>query len=182
MGCTLYEMANLAPPFTATSMAELAAKIVNGEPPAIDQRYSAELADLYQLMMRKNPAERPGTHAILSHPLIRFHAAELMEQAAVWTRTGFEEAEFTVPFPRVRPDSFCLCGAKERFSRFFTPVDIDPRYLYAVPQAPRDHELPQDDASRKPPSATDCSSSYLSLSPPSSRYLKCRQNVIGLFL
>ena len=46
LGCVLYEMITLLPPFRATSMAGLAKKVTSGQYEKIPQKFSVELAQM----------------------------------------------------------------------------------------------------------------------------------------
>ncbi len=52
LGCLLYEICALRPPFTATTQAELASKICSGTFTRIPLRYSDDLNKLIATMLR----------------------------------------------------------------------------------------------------------------------------------
>jgi serine/threonine protein kinase len=61
LGCVLYEMAALKPPFTATDLAGLYKKIVAGYFNRIPANYSNDLAKVIGSLLKLNPSERPNT-------------------------------------------------------------------------------------------------------------------------
>ena len=61
LGCVLYEMAALKPPFTATDLAGLYKKIVAGYFNRIPANYSNDLAKIISSLLKLNPSERPNT-------------------------------------------------------------------------------------------------------------------------
>jgi len=60
MGCVLYEMATLQPPFKATDMKGLYKKVVHGKYPPLPGRYSPEFKEFISFMLQPNPKLRPS--------------------------------------------------------------------------------------------------------------------------
>jgi len=60
LGCVIYEMATLKPPFTDTSMQGLCKKILKGVYPKIPKKYSADLNSVIAALLKVNPAHRPS--------------------------------------------------------------------------------------------------------------------------
>ena len=60
VGCVLYEMCALKPPFRADDMRSLHKKITSGVYPAISHHYSSELSDLVRSLLHTVPALRPS--------------------------------------------------------------------------------------------------------------------------
>ena len=58
LGCILYEMIHLKPPFRARDIDGLADKVIKGFYGKIDPNYSSELADIIGLLLNVNPYER----------------------------------------------------------------------------------------------------------------------------
>ncbi|NWT56731.1 NEK2 kinase, partial [Erythrocercus mccallii] len=70
LGCLVYELCALSPPFTAYNQKELAEKIREGRFRRIPYRYSDELNDLLKEMLNVKDYCRPSVEDILQHPLI----------------------------------------------------------------------------------------------------------------
>ena len=77
LGCVLYEMASLRPPFKAKDMNGLYKKVVSALYPPISSRYSSEFKEVIAQMLQPNPHLRPTTQQLLSEPAIRAKIAEL---------------------------------------------------------------------------------------------------------
>lgn len=71
LGCILYEMASLRPPFVGNSMEELGRKIQCGIYPRIPSRYSQDMTKMIQQLLVTNPASRPPVALILKSPIIQ---------------------------------------------------------------------------------------------------------------
>jgi NIMA (never in mitosis gene a)-related kinase len=65
LGCILYEMCALRPPFVASSMADLAQKVTRGKIDALSKRYSRDLEAFISSMIKVNPAARPSISTLL---------------------------------------------------------------------------------------------------------------------
>ncbi|NXA79514.1 NEK2 kinase, partial [Thryothorus ludovicianus] len=70
LGCLMYELCALSPPFTAYNQKELVEKIREGRFRRIPYRYSDELNDLLREMLNVKDYCRPSVEDILQHPLI----------------------------------------------------------------------------------------------------------------
>lgn len=86
LGCLLYELCALMPPFTAFNQKELAGKIREGKFRRIPYRYSEELNSLIAGMLQLKDYHRPSVEEILEHPLIADMVAE--EQRRIPERRG----------------------------------------------------------------------------------------------
>ncbi|CAL5975686.1 Kinase [Hexamita inflata] len=65
LGCILYEMCALQPPYVATSMESLKIKVAGGVRPLVPSQYSADLKNVINLMLQKDSMKRPGTKQLL---------------------------------------------------------------------------------------------------------------------
>ncbi|XP_009072527.1 PREDICTED: serine/threonine-protein kinase Nek2 [Acanthisitta chloris] len=80
LGCLLYELCALLPPFTAYNQKELAEKIREGKFRRIPYRYSEQLNELLKEMLNVKDYCRPSVEDILQHPLIADLVAEEQKQ------------------------------------------------------------------------------------------------------
>ncbi len=60
IGCVLYEIVTLKPPFRSNDMEGLYKKVVRGIYPRIPQSYSHELADMIRALLQVDPKNRPS--------------------------------------------------------------------------------------------------------------------------
>ena len=60
MGCLLYEMCALVPPFRADDRQGLYKKVVKGKYPRIPDHFSQEMATVIKFMLQVMPANRPS--------------------------------------------------------------------------------------------------------------------------
>ncbi|NXO09757.1 NEK2 kinase, partial [Oriolus oriolus] len=91
LGCLVYELCALSPPFTAYNQKELAEKIREGKFRRIPYRYSDELNNLLREMLNVKDYCRPSVEDILKHPLIENLVTE--EQKQNFDRRGLRPWE-----------------------------------------------------------------------------------------
>lgn len=60
LGCVLYEMITLRPPFRAENMEGLFNKVIKGQINKIPDRFSTDLAEIVKLLIQVAPDLRPG--------------------------------------------------------------------------------------------------------------------------
>ena len=65
LGCFLYELATLHPPFEATTHLNLARKIKSGKVDSIPSFYSPKLNEVINLLMNLDPDKRPNIREII---------------------------------------------------------------------------------------------------------------------
>ena len=70
LGCVIYEMITLRPPFQAKSMEELYKKVMRGIYPKISSKYSEDLSDALKLMIQVESGARPTCEELLKMPMI----------------------------------------------------------------------------------------------------------------
>ena len=70
LGCVLYEMVTLYPPFRAQNMEKLFKKVIKGEINRIPDKYSLDLFTIIQLLIQVNPEKRPSCDDILKNDII----------------------------------------------------------------------------------------------------------------
>ena len=71
LGCVIYEMCKLMPPFQAKSMDELYKKIVRGFYPQIPSRYSDDLKEIIKIMIQTEVGARPNCDELLKMSIIQ---------------------------------------------------------------------------------------------------------------
>ena len=71
LGCVLYEMITLRPPFRAQNMEGLYNKVIKGQFSRIPDRFSNELFEIVKLLIQVNTDTRPSCDEILKHPIIQ---------------------------------------------------------------------------------------------------------------
>ena len=71
LGCVLYEMITLKPPFQASSMKGLFKRVCAGKIVRIPKTYSNDLWTVVKQMLHVNPKMRPDCTKILDSPLIK---------------------------------------------------------------------------------------------------------------
>ncbi|CAG01532.1 unnamed protein product, partial [Tetraodon nigroviridis] len=90
LGCLLYELCALYPPFTAYNQKELAEKIREGKYRRIPYRYSEELNTLLSKMLNLKDYLRPSVESILQSRLL---ADAVAEEKKAQVRLGRKSAE-----------------------------------------------------------------------------------------
>jgi NIMA (never in mitosis gene a)-related kinase len=70
LGCVLYEMCALVPPFRADDMQGLYKMVVKGKYPRIPDHFSQEMATVIKFMLQISPSYRPTTDQILALPIV----------------------------------------------------------------------------------------------------------------
>jgi NIMA (never in mitosis gene a)-related kinase len=68
LGCVLYEMIALKPPFTADDMEGLFKCVTKGHFPRIPKNYSHDLWQMVKFLLQTNPHARPSCEQIMSVP------------------------------------------------------------------------------------------------------------------
>ena len=70
MGCVLYEMASLKPPFRAKNMEGLYKKVMEGKVIRIPTKFTNDLFRIIQILLQVKPEKRPTCGEILQNPII----------------------------------------------------------------------------------------------------------------
>ena len=79
LGCIIYEMASLNPPFRAANMNSLYKVVQSGIYPKLPQHYSDDLAKIIKLMLQTNPIKRPSCDQILDNVLVKRNCQKVTE-------------------------------------------------------------------------------------------------------
>lgn len=75
LGCILYEMVALRPPFRAEDMEGLYRKVVRGQYPRIPAHYSQDLADVIAALLQVHPRNRPSVEQLYQMPQMSRHTS-----------------------------------------------------------------------------------------------------------
>jgi hypothetical protein len=70
LGCVIYELAALRPPFDSTTVINLAAKINAGKFSRIPMKYSDNLQEIIRMMIQTDPRRRPRIQELADHPIL----------------------------------------------------------------------------------------------------------------
>lgn len=73
LGCLLYEICALRPPFAATNLLSLFYKITKGEYDPVPDIYSNNISSLVQRMLCLDPENRPGAACVLNSAYVQHH-------------------------------------------------------------------------------------------------------------
>lgn len=80
LGCVIYEMATLKPPFRAEDMDGLYKKVIKGSYAKLGDNYSKQLSGVIKMMLQVNPANRPNADTLLSNILWKTEELGLKEK------------------------------------------------------------------------------------------------------
>ncbi|XP_070693423.1 NIMA-related kinase 12 [Pempheris klunzingeri] len=83
LGCLLYEICALRPPFAATNLLSLFHKIIKGEYDPVENIYSDDMASLIHTMLCLDPESRPSAACILSSAYVQHHLIKHTETDCV---------------------------------------------------------------------------------------------------
>jgi len=75
LGCVLYEMLALRPPFCAEDMEGLYHVVLRGVYPRLPQHYSHDFSEVIRNLLQVNSRNRPTADALLQMPVIKRHTA-----------------------------------------------------------------------------------------------------------
>lgn len=89
LGCIVYELCALSPPFDAADQTELTRKIKLGCVPALPRIYSRDLQEAVSAMLQLDPRRRPTTRQLLQVRQIKF-ACRAIELAEMHRRVAME--------------------------------------------------------------------------------------------
>ena len=71
LGCVIYEMCALVPPFRADDMNGLFKRVLKGQYPPIPSHYSMDMRMLIKALLQVNPTQRPTTDQILDMSIVQ---------------------------------------------------------------------------------------------------------------
>ena len=108
LGCVLYEMITLKPPFRAQNMEGLYNKVIKGQFNRIPDRFSNELFEIVKLLLKVKTKERPTCAQILKHPLVK-KRLEFFQAQAGNDNIDIDDMEEGVLLRTIRIPSNILC-------------------------------------------------------------------------
>lgn len=73
LGCVLFEMCALRPPFAGKDLPSLSSAVCRSATPAIPRHFSSELQGIVNTMLNKSAADRPSISSILALPQVQAH-------------------------------------------------------------------------------------------------------------
>ncbi|KAM9839916.1 serine/threonine-protein kinase Nek2 [Aulostomus maculatus] len=109
LGCLLYELCALSPPFTAYNQKDLAEKIRDGKFRRIPYRYSEELNTLLSKMLNLKDYLRPSVESILQSSLL----ADAVNEEQRRVRVGLRRRSADSDCPPHRPAELTPASAAE---------------------------------------------------------------------
>ena len=122
LGCILYEMLTLNPPFQADDFDGLYKKVMSGKYNKINSRYSEDMNELLKLLFKVDPKERPNCDEILKSDLVR-------------KRIEFFKAETGLDFDDIDAmDENVLLKTIKLSSNLFCLKDNLPKPNYSLPK------------------------------------------------
>lgn len=83
LGCVIYELAALHPPFRAKSMKELSNKVIRGVYPPLPRQYSSDFARVIKKMLNVEPSRRPTASQILQIREMQVNMTETCKNLSV---------------------------------------------------------------------------------------------------
>ena len=71
LGCVAYEMLTLHPPFRAKDMEHLYNAVIKGQYRKLGDKYSPDMNEIIDYLLKVNPKDRPNCDDILKHPVVK---------------------------------------------------------------------------------------------------------------
>ena len=71
LGCIVYELCQLRPPFRGTNLRELSRNVIRGYYLPISSYYSNDMRNIIAMMLRVDANKRASTDELLSHPILQ---------------------------------------------------------------------------------------------------------------
>ncbi|XP_061454490.1 serine/threonine-protein kinase Nek3-like [Rhineura floridana] len=136
LGCVLFEMCALHPPFQALSLLGLFKKIVKGDHAPIPPCYSVPLHGLIQATLQRDPEERPCASTILALPYVQDHLSPFLlhpESQLLWKAQPDDGDGSSLSQPGPHQKRLQSCSGSEALMPGLVP-------LYAHQQLPEHHD------------------------------------------
>ncbi|CAJ1058175.1 NIMA-related kinase 12 [Xyrichtys novacula] len=148
LGCLLYEICALKPPFAATNLLSLFYKITKGEYDPVDDIYSDGISSLIQKMLQLNPEHRPSAACILSSAFVQAHLQAIKHtQSDCVNITGSirENRDINIEDKQTYSDSHSEASASENSMEAGTDIEEEERIaLCDGDQSQSDCNYPED--------------------------------------
>ncbi|MBN3289709.1 NEK4 kinase, partial [Polypterus senegalus] len=139
LGCLLFEICSLKPPFDAKNLISLFYKIVKGEYSKVPDVFSENLHSLIQMMLNVVPEERPSASCILNVPYVQEHLAMFIKE---------QESQLTIHHLASRRSGKISVGNDEaaflRSKTAFCNTDKEGKDFRAVSAPPFCHDESKD--------------------------------------
>jgi serine/threonine protein kinase len=119
LGCVVYEMVALRPPFRAEDMEGLYRKVLRGQYQRIPPHYSNDLSEVVGLLLQVNPRNRPSVDNLLQMPVMQRHASEIEPGGGSQSPTDLLS---TIKLPKNAID-LSTCLPKPQYDIGFGPHD-----------------------------------------------------------
>ena len=100
IGCVLYELCALLPPFRANDMSGLSRKVTKGVYDRIPAQYSSDLAKIIGMCLSVQPMNRPTCEKLLSQPELMQRMTEVDAQNQVKSLPVSQDLINTIKMPR----------------------------------------------------------------------------------
>lgn len=139
MGCIVYELCALQPPYVATTLESLKLKVNRGVRPFIPSHFSSELRKIVDLMLQKEPDRRPTTGELLRMPAIARIVEGMGMNAAYAAQVPHAPQP---PHPHAMVEQVAPMPQPDRFGRPVSAVQGLPRpsAMHRSPQEAADSE------------------------------------------
>lgn len=99
LGCVLYEMITLQPPFRATTMKGLYTKVISGKYDPIPSHHTNDLKNMIKSLLQVKSSERPDCDKILSMPGLLNHLTGTLDEIEAQKEVN-ENLISTIRLPR----------------------------------------------------------------------------------
>jgi len=124
LGCVLYEMLALRPPFRAEDMEGLYRKVVQGKYPRIPNHYSADMAEVVAALLQVHARHRPAIDQLLTMPAMLRNATGLKADPSR-VQTGASDLLNTIKLPKNAMD-LAGCLPKARYGKGLPTMESIP--------------------------------------------------------
>jgi NIMA (never in mitosis gene a)-related kinase len=108
LGCVLYEMCALVPPFRADDMQGLYKMVIKGKYPRIPDHFSQEMATVIKFMLQISPSYRPTCEQILALPIVESLSKKFFPEERNKLEEIDENAQMLIKTIRLSKNLFSL--------------------------------------------------------------------------